>query len=129
MDKEALVQLYKRYIHCLNKQDWTLLPALLSENVTYNDEVVGVHGYIQMLQRDFKAIPDLNFNIDKIIADPPYIAARLLFKCSPVGVLFGFAVNGREVVFSENVIYEIDNGRIVKVDSVIDKQAIAVQIE
>ncbi|WP_213939370.1 ester cyclase [Pseudomonas sp. dw_612] len=128
MNKQALSDAYRTYIDCLNRQDWSVLGQLLDENVRYNGERVGLAGYRAMLERDFRAIPDLRFVIERLIADPPHIAARLCFDCTPVGELFGVSVNGRRVVFSENVFYEFKDGKICDVWSVIDKAAVAAQI-
>ncbi|MGE8143575.1 ester cyclase [Pseudomonas frederiksbergensis] len=128
MNKQTLSDTYRAYIDCLNRQDWAFLGQLLDENVHYNGEHVGLSGYRAMLERDFRAIPDLRFVIEQLIADPPHIAARLCFDCTPVGELFGLAVNGRRVVFSENVFYEFKDGKICAVWSVIDKAAVEAQI-
>jgi predicted ester cyclase len=81
-----------------------------------------------MLERDFREIPDLRFNVALLISDPPNIAARLKFDCSPVGTFLGLAVNGRRVSFCENVFYEFRDGKIRQVWSVIDKAAIEAQL-
>jgi predicted ester cyclase len=56
------------------------------------------------------------------------VASRLSFDCSPKGTLFGIHVNGKRVVFTENVFYEFQDKKIDKVWSVIDKFAIESQI-
>jgi predicted ester cyclase len=81
-----------------------------------------------MLERDFEEIPDLHFKIELLIADPPYIASRLAFDCSPKGTFLGLAVNGKRMSFTENVFYQFREGRIVQVWSVIDKAAIETQL-
>jgi predicted ester cyclase len=81
-----------------------------------------------MLEGDFDQIPDLYFNIRMLVSDPPYIASRLDFDCTPEGVFLGLPVNGKRVSFSENVIYEFRSEKIVQVWSVIDKAAIEVQL-
>jgi len=81
-----------------------------------------------MLERDFEQIPDLHFDIRLLIADPPYIASRLNFACTPKGTFPGLAVNGGKVFFTENVFYQFDNGKIERVWSVIDKAAIEAQL-
>ena len=123
-----LSQAYRGYIACLNAQDWDNLGQFLRDDVRYNGETVGVGGYRAMLEADFRAIPDLVFTIDLLVTEPPQIAARLKFDCTPVGELFGLPVNGRRVQFTENVFYEFAAGRIQAVWSVIDKAAIAVQL-
>lgn len=128
MDKQTLSDTYRDYIACLNRQDWSALGQFVDEQVHYNGKLVGLSGYRQMLEEDFRAIPDLRFFIEQLIADPPHIAARLCFVCTPVGELFGLPVNGRRVRFSENVFYEFKQQRICAVWSVIDKAAIAGQL-
>jgi predicted ester cyclase len=81
-----------------------------------------------MLERDFKEIPDLQFNIELLICDPPHVASRLQFDCRPNGLFLGLPVNGRRVVFTENVFYRFHDGRVAEVWSVVDKGAIEAQL-
>jgi predicted ester cyclase len=128
MHGEDLADLYKGYIACLNAQDWDNLGRFVGEQVQYNGETIGLSGYRGMLEGDFQAIPDLRFNIELLVCEPPRVAARLHFDCRPKGVLFGMQVNGRRVSFAENVFYEFQDGRIREVWSVIDKAAIQAQL-
>ncbi len=81
-----------------------------------------------MLEDDVAAIPDLIFKIDFIVCEPPQVAARLVFDCTPKGELFGLPVNGKRVSFTENVFYRFTAGKIDTVWSVIDQAAIAAQL-
>ncbi len=123
-----LSEIYRNYIACLNKQDWPNLGKFVHEDVYYNDAYLGLSGYRAMLEADFRAIPDLHFDIRLLICEPPQVASRLQFDCTPKGMLFGMAVNGRRVQFAENVFYEFLNGQIRNVWSIIDKAAIAAQL-
>jgi predicted ester cyclase len=126
--RDEIIGYYQKYIACLNQQRWQDLHCFVAEQVHYNDLAVGLEGYKDMLVADFRAIPDLRFNIEGLICDPPMIASRLAFDCTPVGDLFGLAVNGKRVRFNENVFYEFQDGKIQNVWSVIDKSSIADQI-
>jgi predicted ester cyclase len=128
MTRDELRRAYRGYIDCLNGQDWERLGLFVDEAVEYNGAPVGLSGYRAMLEDDFRAIPDLRFEVELLISDPPRIASRLAFDCTPSGMLFDAPVNGRRVRFAENVFYEFSSGRIRKVWSVIDKAAIARQI-
>ena len=128
MTRADLSGIYRAYIACLNGQDWPNLGTFVHEDVHYNGQRIGLSGYREMLEQDFRAIPDLHFDIRLLISDPPCIASRLFFDCTPVGMLFGLSVNGRRVQFTENVFYEFVDGRIEKVWSVIDKAAIESQL-
>ena len=128
MTRDELSEVYRGYIDCLNRQDWDRLGLFVDNAVEYNGAPVGLMGYRGMLEDDFRAIPDLRFAIEILIADPPRIASRLHFDCTPRAMLFDLPVNGKRVKFAENVIYEFSAGRIRKVWSIIDKAAIAEQI-
>jgi predicted ester cyclase len=123
-----LSDIYRGYIACLNKQDWQNLRKFVREGVHYNGKPVGLSGYREMLEGDFRAIPDLYFDIQLIVSAPPHVASRLHFDCTPKGVLFGFPVNGKRVQFTENAFYEFLDGRIENVWSIIDKAAVQSQL-
>ena len=97
MIKTDLSDLYRDYIACLNKQDWPKLGQFVHDDVYYNGQRIGLSGYREMLERDFYEIPDLYFDIQLLISDPPYIASRLGFDCTPKGKFLGLAVNGKRV--------------------------------
>ena len=128
MIRDELADRYRDYIACLNKQDWAALENFVHEDVRYNGKRIGLSGYQEMLEGDFRAIPDLFFDIQLLICEPPNVASRLQFDCIPKGELFGLAVNGRRVQFAENVFYEFLDEKIESVWSVIDKAAIEAQL-
>jgi len=72
---------------------------------------------------------DLSFNIQILVCDPPRVAARLAFKCSPKGEFLGLSTNTRTVSFAENVFYEFKGAKIRSVWSVMDKTAIEAQLQ
>ena len=64
MNGSNLAGLYRGYIECLNQQDWDNLGAFVGDDVQYNGTHVGLSGYRAMLERDYREIPDLRFNIN-----------------------------------------------------------------
>ncbi|WP_421917137.1 ester cyclase [Mesorhizobium sp.] len=126
--KTDLSDVYLGYISCLNKQDWNRLGRFVDDEVHHNGRGLGLSGYREMLERDFRDIPDLQFNVQMMMAEPSRIASRLLFNCTPRGEFLGLPINGRKISFSENVFYEFRADRIVRVWSVIDKAAIEAQL-
>jgi len=128
MTKTDLSDIYRGYIACLNAQDWPNLGRFVDDEAQHNGRRIGLSGYRQMLERDFDEIPDLHFNIILLISDPPYIASRLAFDCTPKGQFLGLPVNGIKVSFTENVFYQFRNEKIDQVWSVIDKAAIEAQL-
>jgi predicted ester cyclase len=128
MIKTDLADVYRDYIDWLNKQDWPRLEQLVHNEVGYNGQRIGISGYREILERDFDQIADLYFDVQILISDPPYIASRLRFDCTPKGKFLGLHVNGKRVSFTENVFYEFRKEKIVQVWSVIDKAAIEAQL-
>src|SRR3954451_14720040 len=115
MSKTDLSAVYRDYIACLNKQDWPRLEHFVHGDVHYNGQRIGIAGYRGMLERDFYEIPDLYFAIQLLISDPPYIASRLRFRCTPKGMFLGLHVNGKRVSFTENVFYGFRGEKIAQV--------------
>ena len=128
MIKTNLADVYRGYIACLNQQDWPKLAQFVHDGVSYNGRRIGILGYRKMLERDFYEIPDLHFDIQLLICDPPYLASRLGFNCTPKGKFLGLPVNGKRVSFTENVFYKFRGEKIERVWSVIDKAAIEAQL-
>jgi steroid delta-isomerase-like uncharacterized protein len=128
MTDAELADLYRDYIACLNRRDWPALAQFVSHDVMHNGRPLGLSGYRAMLEKDVEAVPDLNFNVEMMTCDPPNVAARLAFDCTPTGEFQGLAVNGKQVKFTETVFYEISDRRITTVWSAIDKAAIEAQL-
>lgn len=128
MNETSLSEIYRGYIACLNRQDWAKLGGFVDDEVRYNGQRIGLSGYREMLERDFREIPDLRFVIQLLICEAPHIASRLQFDCTPIGTFLGLPVNGKRVAFSENVFYEFHGNRIQQVWSVIDKAAVERQL-
>jgi len=128
MHQTDLATLYRRYIDCLNNQDWDNLGQYVHADASHNGTELGVAGYRAMLENDYEQIPDLRFNIEILSCDAPMVASRLMFDCTPKGDFLGLAINGRKIKFAENVFYEFRDGKIINVWSVLDKVAIEAQL-
>ena len=128
MERTDLAGVYRAYIACLNEQNWPMLGAFVHDDLHYNGQPIHLADYRQMLERDFRQIPDLRFDIQLLTADPPYVASRLWFDCTPARDFLGLAIDGKRVSFAENVFYEFRERKIVEVWSVIDKAAIEAQL-
>jgi predicted ester cyclase len=124
----SLTDLYRAYIDCLNRQDWIELGQYVDDEVEHNGRPLKLAGYREMLVQDFQDIPDLRFNIQLLLSSPPFVAARLAFRCSPKANFLGLSVNGRTLSFAENVFYEFRVSKIASVWSVIDKAAVEAQL-
>ncbi|WP_250437729.1 ester cyclase [Caballeronia sp. ATUFL_F2_KS9A] len=123
-----LSDIYRQYIACLNARDWPNLGAFVHDALQYNARALTLDDYRELLKKDVREIPDLRFDIELLIAEPPRVACRLRFECTPKADFLGLQIDGRRVVFCENVFYEFRDGKIERVWSVIDKAAIEAQL-
>lgn len=128
MNAEDIEQSYRHYILCLNRRDWGSLKDFIHEDVRHNGRPLGLSGYAEMLESNVRDIPDLRFDVGILAVDPPWVAARLVFDCTPTETFLDLPVNGRKIAFAENVFYEYLDGKIWDVRSVIDKAAIEAQL-
>lgn len=119
---------YDRYIACLNARNWERLVEFVADDVVHNGRCLGLDGYRAMLQENCRDIPDLYFDVDLVVAEERHIASRIHFKCTPIGQFLGLPINGRRVAFYEHAFYALNNSKIAKVFSVIDKAAIETQL-
>lgn len=125
---DQLEKLYCDYIACLNSRDLSGLGRYVDASATHNDRPIGLSGYRAMLEQDFANIPDLKFDIELLVVNPPYVASRLRFHCTPRAMFMNLDVRGVKVSFAENVFYEFGGEKIARVWSVIDKAAIEAQL-
>ena len=107
MTRTELSGVYRGYVACLNGQDWTRLDQFVDDKVIYNGQRFGVERYRRMLENDFFEIPDLHFTIELMISEPPYVASRLGFNCTPKGMFLGLHVAGRRVLIYRECILSI----------------------
>ncbi|MFL9884134.1 ester cyclase [Paraburkholderia agricolaris] len=128
MSEPDLSVLYRNYLDCLNRRDWASLGQFVDDNVSHNGRPFGLSGYREMLERDVSEIPDLRFDIELLVTEPPFVASRLRFDCSPQDTFLGLHVGGKRVTFAENVFYRFRGEKIAEVWSVLDKSAIEAQL-
>ncbi|WP_034915460.1 ester cyclase [Erwinia sp. 9145] len=128
MSDNPVAALYRRYLNCLNRRDWGNLATYVADDVKHNGRPLGLSGYRAMLEKDCHDIPDLAFTVDMLVVEPPHLACRLAFDCTPSGRFLGIPVNGRRIQFYENAFYRFDKNRIVEVWSIVDKAVIEKQL-
>lgn len=123
-----LRELYDDYLACLNERDWPRLGDYVANELSYNGRRMRLDDYRTMLVEDTRAIPDLRFEAELLVADGDVVASRLHFQCTPERPFLGFEASGQRMSFAEHVFYRFADRRIVSVWSVIDKEAIREQL-
>jgi predicted ester cyclase len=129
MTSENLGDRYRQYLGCLNTRRLEELDEYVADRLTYNGQARTRQDYREMLAADIAAIPDLHFELQRLIVSADWVAARLWFNCTPEREFLGFRAPGHSISFSEHVFYRFRDGKICEVWSVIDTQAIRAQLE
>lgn len=119
MTTEALVRRF--YEELWNRFDKTLIPALLTDDVTFRGSL-GRHAvghsefgdYMDLVQRAF---PDLHNRIDELIVDGVGQAAfaRLSYRGTHDGELLGVAATGRAIAYEGAARFETRGGLIADI--------------
>jgi predicted ester cyclase len=82
--------------------------------VLHPEEVRGVDGLKQMVQRYRDALSGLRVSIDQQFTDGDYVATRLTIRGTHDGALMGTPPTGKEVEFTGITISRCEDGRIVE---------------
>ena len=127
MQDDNLLETYRSYLGCLNDRRWSALGEYVADDVVHNGRALGLSGYRAMLESDTRAIPDLEFVPEILLADGHVVSCRLFFQCTPQHEFLGFEPTGQRVSFAEHVFYRFDGGRISEVHSLIDRDAVRQQ--
>ncbi|KAH7008896.1 SnoaL-like polyketide cyclase-domain-containing protein [Ilyonectria destructans] len=124
--------LYQQYIHAINTLTMAEhFPSYCQSQVVHNGRHLSMDEYRGLIESSFEEIQGLRFTIANLVADEEAqrIAARLEFSGRPVTEFRGIQPTGKEVNFSEHVLYELDDGKIARVWSVLDLDAYRTSLE
>ncbi len=128
MQDDALAAQYRGYIAALNTQRFDGLQDFVHDHVVHNDRELSRAEYQAMLADHADAIPDLRYDVVSLLAGDDEVAARILFRCTPVREWAGFAPTGATISFAEHAFYRFRAGRIARVWSLLDTDAITAQL-
>ncbi|SNY55470.1 ester cyclase [Paractinoplanes atraurantiacus] len=124
----ALEEIYLDYIAALNGRRFEELDRFVHDRLTYNGDDWTRADYAARLADDLRRIPDLQYEVQLLVAGPGHVACRLWFDCTPQQVFLGIDAGGRKVAFAEHVFYRFREGRIAEVWSLIDTDGIRRQL-
>jgi predicted ester cyclase len=125
---DDLAARYRAYLAALNERRLDDLVHHVHDELLYNGETLTRDQYREMIAGDIRAIPDLFFDAQIVVASDEWIACRLVFACTPHHEFLGFTPNGERLTFAEHVFYRFRDGRIADVSSLIDRASIADQL-
>src|SRR5918997_4993924 len=123
-----LADRYRGYLTCLNERRFHDLPEFVHETVVHNDRPLRVSEFQDLLRRDATEIPDLHYEIELLVVQGEQVACRIRFDCTPTASFRGIPPTGRPISFVEHVFYRYEDGRIARIWSLIDMEAVSEQL-
>jgi steroid delta-isomerase-like uncharacterized protein len=113
-------RLYEEY---LNENRPELLPSLVSEDVVLHTatEERGIAAYAALTDRLRIAFPDMQFTLLDLIACEDRVVVRWTMDAMHGGPLAGIPATGKRVQQRANVIYRLEDGKIVEIWAQVDQ--------
>ena len=116
---EANKALYRRFIDdVINKQNVAVIDELIAPNITAHNpapgQEPGVEGMKNLMSMSFAAFPDLNSNLDFMVAEGDIVARRMTTTGTHKGDLMGIPATGKKITMTEIHIFRIANGKAVE---------------
>ena len=112
------------FLDAINKQDLERLGQFLAPTFVWHGrslgEIEGVEPFKEMVRSFYAAMPDLNVQIDDLIAERETVVARFTVTGTHKGDLFGIPGSGHQLSYEGHPIYRLEQGRIAEVWFVAD---------
>jgi predicted ester cyclase len=111
-EREDLLAFYGRYLQRCNEHRFDELGEFVANDV--NGPTVGLSRYVAGLHAVIDAFPDYLWELQRLLVDDPWLAARLYGTGTHTGLFRGIAATGRVIRTQELVIYRTVDGKIVE---------------
>lgn len=119
MSIEKNKHLIRRYYEKLwNRWDLTVAEELIHAEITFRGslgiDVQSLDGFKAYMSAVRAAFPDFHNTIEELIAEEDQVAARLTYRGTHKGALFGIAPTGRQITYAGVAIFRVRGGKIVE---------------
>ena len=119
MSKEEIIYIQKRFIEAVNKNELDQLNDMVSPNVIDNDpvngQVPGPQGYIRFFRSLRCAFPDMNIDVEQIVADEDdSVGFVYTFSGTHNGDYFGVSATGKNVQIKGMQISHFEQGKMTE---------------
>jgi predicted ester cyclase len=125
---DQLADRYRGYLACLNEKRFDELAEFAHDTVVHNGRTLTVRGFAELLRQDAAELPGLRYDLEQLVVQDGRVAARIRFDCVPAADFRGLPCAGRRISFAEHVFYEYRDGRIARIWSLVDLDAIRDQL-
>jgi predicted ester cyclase len=112
LTREKLSAFYTRYLMRCNEHRFDELGEFVADDV--NGPKEGLSHYIRGLQAVTEAFADYHWDLQQLLVDNQWLAARLYGTGTHTGTFRGVVATGRRIRTQELVIYRIADSKIVE---------------
>lgn len=109
---EELAAFYETYLSLCNAHRFDELGVFVASDV--NGSTQGLDAYIGGLEEVVEAFPDYHWDLQRLLVDDLWLAARLYGTGTHRGTFRGVAATGRVIRTQELVIYRLAGGKIAE---------------
>ncbi len=114
------VELIRRfYAEMGNRFDTSLLPELLTEDIRFRgslgQQTVGYEQFGEYVDRIRRSFPDFTNHVDEIVSEGDRSFARLTYRGTHRGEIFGIAPTGRRIEYAGAALFRFRENRIAEV--------------
>ncbi|MFQ5605640.1 MAG: ester cyclase [bacterium] len=119
MELTAQKHIIQRYYHELWNQ-WKLVVAdeIISYDVQFRGSLAlrskGLDGFLKYMEFVRKAFPDFHNEIDELIAEPGKVVARLTYRGTHQGKLFGIPPTNKKIAYAGVAIFYLSENKITE---------------
>ncbi len=113
-ERAERIDFYRRYIDCCNQHRFEELGEFVAEDVRGGDGKEGLESYIAGCQAVVDAFPDYHWDLQQVLVDGDWLAARLVDTGTHSGTFRGVPATGRVITVQELAVYRLENGRIAE---------------
>lgn len=120
----------RRYIETWNRGDLQGMAQFWAPDMVHHTRF-GSHGYeavIAIVSGFMQAFPDLQFEIEDLVADGDRVASRMTARATHLGAYMGMPATGKSVSCSVFGIARVVNGKLVEHWGVTDELHLTEQI-
>jgi predicted ester cyclase len=126
MSEEQNISIIKRTVDLINQRKLSQLVELTHPNFKRHDlagalpEVSGTDGPVNLVQLVLRAIPDIHYEIQQIVAKDDRVVVQLQGTGTHRGEFLGVASTGRRIEWNGINIYRFENGKVIETWQLID---------
>lgn len=125
-------EVVRRFFGAINRQDLDGLEEVIGSDFLWHGrsmgEIQGADPFKQMVASFYAAFPDLNVELNELIAERDLVVARYTVTGTHEGELSGVSGTGKRIRWEGQPIYRIDGGKVAEVWFVEDSLGLMQQI-